>query len=86
MAGLRVKRTWWARQQLTPDAPMFRVLARRWRPVVRIESKPTPMSFALPAGETAPLNRASFVAKPKYAPVKPPTRRAATWNPWLWVK
>jgi hypothetical protein len=86
MASLRVKRTWWMRQQLNPDAPMFRVLARRWRPVVRIESTPVPMHFTLPTGEKPPLSRASFAPKPKYAPATPPARPAPSWNPWLWVK
>jgi|GEM_PF-3279919 len=86
MAALRVRRTWWTRQQDAPDAPLFRALARRWRPVVRVESKAVPMSLALPSGNAPVLNRASFVSKKKYAPIKPETRPARAWNPWLWVR
>ena len=48
MAALNVKRHWWTRQMhpSAPEAPLFRVLAHRWQPVVRNERRCVPLHFA----------------------------------------
>jgi hypothetical protein len=87
MAALRVKRYWTTRPDhpAAPEAPLFRVLARRWRPVVRVESKAVPMPLALPSETAPPPSRASFKPRgPIYAREGWTVPR--TWNPWLWMK
>jgi hypothetical protein len=88
MAALRVKRYWSTRPDhpAAPEAPLFRVLARRWRPVVRVEKKTVAMQHALPVDDQRPpLSRASFKPRgPIYARDIPKAPR--TWNPWLWMK
>ena len=85
MASLRVRRTWWITQRIAPEAPLFRELSQRWRPVDRRERRLTPFVLAM---STTP-------SKPSH--VKPaPTRialiaeqmkkSARTWNAWLHVK
>jgi len=87
MAALGVKRYWSTRPDhpAAPEAPLFRVLARRWKSVVHIESKAAPMQHALPSENAPPLSRASFKPRaPIYARDIPKAPR--TWNPWLWMK
>ena len=47
MAGLRVRRTWWIVQRIAPEAPLFRELSKRWRPVDRRERRLTPFALLL---------------------------------------
>jgi hypothetical protein len=89
MAALRsIKRTWWIaqQQQQGAEAPLFRELAQRWRPVDRRERRLTPFVLALssnPAaksGRTKPaLSRIALVAEQM-------KKSARTWNAWLNVK
>ena len=88
MAALRVRRTWWISQRPTPEVPLFRLLARRWRPVDHSERNAPLFPLALPAPEPRPLNRGWFGPKrPIEArnvarkPKQPPR-----WSPWMWIK
>ncbi len=86
MTGLRsVKRTWWIAQRVAPEAPLFRELAQRWRPVDRRERCLTPFVLALSATPQKP-------GKVKRAPsriaqvAEQMKKSARTWNAWLHVK
>ena len=63
MASLRVRRTWWIMQLQTPEAPLFRVLARRWRPVDRRERSNKAFQLALSPHDAQPPSRNSFGPK-----------------------
>ena len=83
MATLRVRRTWWSMSHA--NAPLFRELAQRWRPVDRRERKITPFQLALSSNE-APLSRTSFGPKRKIAVVEKVKKSVAVWNPWMNMK
>ncbi len=85
MAALNVKRHWWTRQMhpTAPEAPMFRVLAHRWQPVVRKERKSVPLHFALELEEEQTVNHAFFNSRRKVVAAGTPKFR---WSPWMWVK
>jgi hypothetical protein len=87
MAALGVKRFWSTRPDhpSAPDVPLFRVLARRWKPLTRVESNPVPMPHVTPTGNAPPLSRASFQPRaPIYA--RDTSKIKPVWNPWLWMK
>ena len=85
MAALRVRRTWWIVQQ--QDAPLFRVLARRWRPVDRRERRITPFQLALSPPDAPPPSHASFGPKRVAAGVATKIKKAGrSWNPWMMMK
>jgi hypothetical protein len=85
MAALRVRRTWWIVQQ--QEAPLFRVLARRWRPVDRRERRITPFQLALSPPDAPPPSRASFGPKRVAADVATKIKKAGrSWNPWMMMK
>lgn len=88
MAALRVRRTWWISQRPTPEVPLFRLLARRWRPVDRRERRTASFQLALSAAETPPLSRASFGPKrPLEASDAATAKKSARiWNPWMMMK
>jgi hypothetical protein len=85
---LRTRRSWWARREahVFADAPLFRVLARRWKPLADVRREPPPLPLS-PA-DAPHVSRAWFTGKPRYpdfiAQAKEKPRPA--WNPWLWVK
>ncbi len=85
MAALNVKRHWWTRQTHAgaPEAPMFRVLAHRWQPVVRNERKSVPLHFALALEEEQTVNHAFFSSRRKAVAGSAAKFR---WSPWMWVK
>ena len=87
MAALRVRRTWWISQRPTAEVPLFRLLARRWRPVDRRERCPVTFQLALPA-ETPPLSRNWFGPKRSVAATEAAKMKksARTWNPWMMMK
>jgi hypothetical protein len=64
----------WARKARTdgivPEAPLFRLLSRRWQPVLR--AKPDA------ATEVRQTAKSRWRVQPK--------KRASTWSPWLWVE
>ena len=88
MATLRVKRTWWIMQQNGPEAPLFRVLARRWRPVDRRERRMTPFQLALSGHDAPPPTRNSFGPKKRVIVVATDKAKKSTrtWNPWMMMK
>jgi hypothetical protein len=85
MAALNVKRHWWTRQMhpSAPEAPLFRVLAHRWQPVVRNERRCVPLHFALALEEEQKVNQAFFGPRRKVVAASATRSR---WNPWMWVK
>lgn len=88
MALLRVRRTWWIAQRIsiTPEAPMFRELSARWRPVDRRERTLTPFVLALSRNPAAKPSRVKPVPS-RIAQVAEQMRKSArTWNAWLHVK
>ena len=86
MAALRVRRTWWIMTQA--EAPLFRVLARRWRPVDRRERRMTPFALALAASDPPKTTRNSFGPSKRklLAADKMKKKSAPTWNPWMMTK
>jgi hypothetical protein len=88
MAGLRVRRTWWIMGQPS-EAPLFRVLARKWRPVDKRERRKVPFQLALPGAETPVVTaRNSFGPKKKlvFTLAEAAKKSARTWNPWMHTK
>ena len=86
MAALRVHRTWWLSQRPVPEAPLFRELAHRWRPVDRRERRLVPFALALSAPVAKPPSRASFTRKRITVIAEAMKKSARTWNPWLMMK
>jgi hypothetical protein len=86
MAALRVRRSWWVMQQ-AGEGPLFRALARKWRPVDRRERRVVPFQFAVPADDA--VQRKSVATKPKIVvAVAEKMKKASsrTWNPWMLTK
>lgn len=89
MASLRSgKRTWWITQQQGAEAPLFRDLAQRWRPVDRRERRLTPFALALSSSPAVLLKAAKTKRVPsRIALVAEQMKKSArTWNAWLNVK
>jgi hypothetical protein len=87
MAELRVRRTWWIMGQQTAEAPLFRLLARKWRPVDRRERRLKPFQLALSAPEIKPLTRISFGPNKRLVMTVDKAKTSARkWNPWMMVK
>jgi hypothetical protein len=89
MAGLGVRRTWWIMSQGN-DGPLFRVLARKWRPVDKRERRMTPFQMALPGVEPPKQTRNSFGPQGQkrlslMAELAKKTKRTG-WNPWMLTK
>ena len=86
MAALRVRRTWWIMAQA--DAPLFRVLARRWRPVDRRERRMTPFALALAASDPPKTTRNSFGPSKRAVMVVDTTKKksARSWYSWMMTK
>ncbi len=86
MAELRVRRTWWIMSQ-PAEAPLFRLLARKWRPVDRRERRLKPFQLALAAAEIKPLTRNSFGPNKRVVVTADTAKKSARkWNPWMMVK
>jgi hypothetical protein len=85
MARLRVRRTWWIMGQA--EAPLFRVLARKWRPIDRRERRMTPFQLALAAAEAPKPTRSSFGPKKREVAVADKAKKSARiWNPWMMTR
>jgi hypothetical protein len=72
----------------TENAPLFRILARRWRSFVPLKRERAKFSAALVADE-APAAQRAWIDKPRapiYAHQKIAPRAKITWSPWLWEK
>ena len=70
------------------DVPLFRLLARRWKPVVPLRRERTKLTLARIADE-APAAPRVWIEKPRqiYAHQKiTPPKSPRSWNPWLWIK
>jgi hypothetical protein len=70
------------------QAPLFRVLARRWKSLAPVKRERTAIPSMAPADEQPKAPRA-WIGKPRqiYAHQKieqPKSSRG--WNPWLWVR
>jgi hypothetical protein len=86
MAELRVRRTWWIMSQ-PAEAPLFRLLARKWRPVDRRERRLKPFQLALAAAEIKPLARNSFGPNKRVVVAADTGKKSARkWNPWMMMK
>jgi hypothetical protein len=86
MAGLRVRRTWWIAQRVAPEAPLFRELSQRWRPVDRRERRLTPFVLALSSNPAAKPGRVKPVPSRIALVAEQMKKTARTWNAWLHVK
>jgi len=73
--------------QSAPEAPLFRELSRRWRPVDRRERRIVPFQLALSASDPTPADtqivRGRSVSRRSSSKVK---KSARTWNPWMMMK
>ena len=89
MPLLRVRRTWWIAQRIAAEAPLFRELSQRWRPVDRRERRLVPFALMLSTSPPAKPSRAK-PAPSRIALIaqqmKKMKKSARTWNPWLYVK
>ena len=87
MASLRVRRTWWIMQLQTPEAPLFRILARRWRSVDRRERSNKAFQLALSPHDAQPPSRNSFGPNKRVAVTAEKSKKSARrWNPWMMMK
>jgi hypothetical protein len=89
MMARRVLRTWWIMAHGN-DAPLFRVLARKWRPVDRRERRMTPFHVALPGADVAVDTRNSLGPRTDkklslMAQLVKKSKRTS-WNPWMMTK
>ena len=69
-------------------APLFRVLARRWKSLAPAKRERLTLSSMTPADEQ-PKQTRGWISKPRhiYAHHKIETPKPErSWNPWLWVK
>ncbi len=73
----------------TPErVSLFRLLARRWKPVVPVKRVRLARAWSLQSGEQ-PAPARAWISKPRghavfVKPVIRPSR--AAWSPWQWVK
>jgi hypothetical protein len=79
MLASRNERYVWARRDYQPDPPLFRELARRWRPLARRDEASAYRAASLPvhrprADDKAAVSRNILFTKSK------------GWSPWLWVR
>ena len=86
MAGLRVRRTWWIAQRIQPEAPLFRQLSQRWRPVDRRERRLTPFVLLLSTNPAKPSRVKSAPSRIALIAEQMRKKSARTWNAWLHVK
>ena len=69
-------------------APLFRILARKWRSFAPHKRARAKLSATLVEEET-PVAPRVWIEKPRtpiYAPQKIAPRAKSAWSPWLWVK
>jgi len=71
----------------TENAPLFRILARRWKSLAPVQRERT---FFLSKAKEEPKQARVWIEKPRNAVYahqaigRPNAKR--TWNPWLWIK
>jgi hypothetical protein len=69
-------------------APLFRILARRWKSLAPVKRERVALAAMSPTDEQPKAARV-WISKPRqiYAHQKiEPPKPARSWNPWLWVK
>jgi hypothetical protein len=68
-------------------APLFRVLARRWKSLAPVKRERGGLSSVSPKDADVKPTRA-WIAKPRQYPdfVRPVEKKPRAWNPWLWMK
>jgi hypothetical protein len=74
--------------EVEEGAPLFRILARRWKSLAPVKRERGALPSVAPPDEHPQVTRA-WVSKPRavYAHQKVvPAKSARHWNPWLWVK
>lgn len=67
------------------QAPLFRVLARRWKSLAPIKRERPGLS-SISATEEKPKAARAWIAKPRQIYAHQQPKPARNWNPWLWVK
>jgi len=72
------------------EAPLFRLLARKWRPVDRRERRMKPFQMALPGADVAMDTRNSLGSRKEkrlslIQEIAKRTKRPG-WNPWMMTK
>ena len=86
MATLRVRRTWWITQRIAPEAPLFRELSQRWRPVDRRERNLTPFVLVMSTNPAAKQKRVKSAPSRIALIAEQMKKSARAWNAWLHVK
>ena len=86
MAGLRVRRTWWIVQRIAPEAPLFRELSKRWRPVDRRERRLTPFALLLSTSPPAKPSQAEPTPSRIALIAQQMKKSRRIWNPWMHIK
>ena len=86
MATLRVRRTWWITQRIAPEAPLFRELSQRWRPVDRRERRLTPFALVMSTNPAAKPSRVKSAPSRIALIAEQMKKSARSWNAWLHVK
>ena len=68
------------------QAPLFRILARRWKSLAPVKRECSTLS-SMSSADDKPKAARAWIAKPRqvyaHQNIDQPKRR---WNPWLWVK
>ena len=70
-------------------APLFRVLARRWKSLAPVKRERVTLA-SKPVADEQPKATRAWISKPRYPvyahqKIAPPKPKRG-WNPWLWVK
>ena len=87
MAALRVRRTWWIMAGHSPEPPLFRLLARKWRPVDRRERRMKPFQLALAAADAPAATRNSFGPNKRVVMTVDTAKKSTRkWNPWMMMR
>jgi hypothetical protein len=87
MADPHVRRIWWLMSQGS-EAPLFRTLSRKWRPVDQRERRMTPFALALPGADVGVKPRGGVKQKKNRMELLAEAlkKSKATWNPWRMTK
>jgi hypothetical protein len=70
------------------QAPLFRILARRWKSFAPVQRERTSL-LSTRSKEDAPKQARGWISKPRqaiYSHQNIERKSSRTWNPWLWIK
>jgi hypothetical protein len=70
------------------QAPLFRVLARRWKSFAPVQRERLTL-LSTRSKDDAPKQTRGWISKPRqpiYSHQNIERKSLRTWNPWLWVK